>query len=81
MVGSDDVSWFYPNGTTISDAEALFQNSRRTIELSDVQISDAGEYKCEARIPSMGSDFSSGTATVQLEVYGRFRYYANSTCV
>ena len=73
-VKTSEVYWFRPDGSEILDSDASFQNSRRTMVLSDVQRADAGLYKCEARIPVFGTTVLSESATIELEVYGEFNY-------
>ena len=70
---SQNIHWYYPNGSEITPTQATFQSSRRRMILSNVQETDAGVYRCEARLVQSTPGFPSpsDSTTILLNVHGK----------
>ena len=68
LISSDNISWYWPNGSIIQENEAEFMNDRRTLFLVNVQLMDAGAYRCEVTLPGTGG---SRSALIQLSIHSK----------
>lgn len=68
LISSDNISWYWPNGSIIKENEAGFMNDGRTLFLVNVQLIDAGAYCCEITLPDIGRNKS---ALIQLSVHSK----------
>ena len=68
LISSDSISWYWPNGSIIEENEADFMSDGRTLFLVDVQLMDAGAYRCEVTLPGIGGNRS---ALIQLSVHSK----------
>lgn len=64
------IMWFRPDFSEImsSDQGVSFQDGRRRMILSNVQVSQAGQYECEVVISY--SPRMNAFTTIQLDVFG-----------
>ena len=65
LVTSSQIHWYRPNGTEILEGQALFEDGRRTLVLSEVQSTDEGMYRCEVT-----TSYGNRSTLIQLDVYG-----------
>ena len=68
LISSDSISWYWPNGSIIEENEADFMSDGRTLFLVDVQLMDAGAYRCEVTLPGIGR---SKSALIHLNIYSK----------
>jgi hypothetical protein len=68
LISSDNISWYWPNGSIIQENEAEFMNGGRTLFLVDVRLVDAGAYRCEVTLPGIGR---SKSALIQLNIHSK----------
>lgn len=69
LVTSEHIDWYWPNGSIIQEQDASFMNGGRSLFLVDVQLSDAGVYRCEVALP--GSPGRSRSTGIQLNVHSK----------
>lgn len=69
LISGDSVSWYWPNGSIIQENEAGFMNNGRTLFLVNVQLMDAGAYRCNVTLPGVGGGTRS--ALIQLDVHSK----------
>lgn len=67
LVTSDHISWYWPNGSKVTEGGAEFMSDGRALFLVNVKSSDAGVYRCEVNVSTTGQ---SSSAFIQLNVYG-----------
>ena len=68
LINSDNISWYWPNSSIIQKNEAGFMNGGRTLFLVNVQLVDAGAYRCEVTLPGVGR---SKSALIHLNIYSK----------
>ena len=59
LIDGDNISWYWPNSSIIRENEAGFMNDGRTLSLVNVQLIDAGAYRCEVTLPGIGRSKSA----------------------
>lgn len=64
------ITWFKDKRPIVSSSKASYRDSGRSLQLSRVQLSDAGTYTCKAT-----NHAGTVEKTYLLEVYGRFLYW------
>ena len=72
LVASSQIHWYRPNGTEVLEEEAMFENGRRTVVLSEVQPTHRGMYRCE-----VATSYGNHSTFIQLEVYGMMTSLCN----
>ena len=59
LIDGDNISWYWPNSSIIRENEAGFMNDGRTLSLVNIQLIDAGAYRCEVTLPGIGRSKSA----------------------
>ena len=68
LISGDNISWYWPNSSIMKKNEASFMNDGRTLFLVNIQLIDAGAYRCEVTLPGVGR---SKSALIQLNVHSK----------
>ena len=67
LVTTNHISWYWPNGSKVTEDGAEFMSDGRALFLVNVKPSEAGVYRCEVNVPTIGQRSST---IIQLNVYG-----------